>query len=379
MLSKTVADHVSPVNNKLNLNANPACSGAYDKEGDSISISSPIIDKIAIAFQIDDQTHRKTVLEDAKHLTADVKGDLFKSRGIIRGKIVGSSASLSLYAPNPQGSLEGPWRQRSPAHIKIGGMGTIIGRLEYNPAKWSLAQQRHLRQEVSRIFLLHPGPDYDIPTWACDENVTFTKVIGQGRVTKIHVALDLIGYAMDDVVWWNGRPDRTLFAKKEGLKSIYLGPFSDKKASKFCIYDKTAEMRSAAGTNKAELLAIPESWIRVEARLRNPNVMASELAQLTNPFLKLNCAIPDSAFQIANYPPAEGRGPHKLAMRYAGVPAFLSSIPNPLIRQKLASALTASRPLVYTPVTIWKKWPATLNTFPFCATIAKLDYVSMNE
>lgn len=357
MLSETVADHVSPVNSKLTSSHSLHMPVLYNKSKDCISVSDPIIDKLAVSFTLKDDTHQKTVLEDAKSLIGDDNSDLFFKRGIIRSKIGKSAAAFILHAPNPIGSLEGPWRRRSRAYVTIGGPGKASGRLEYNPAKWNPAQQRHLKWELSRLFLLDPGSTYDIPTWPCWPDVTFAKVVGQGRITKVHVAIDLFGYAMDDLAWWKSKTDRTVLCSKGALESIYLGTFSKENASKVCIYDKTEQMREYFKKDKTQLLAIVDNWVRVEARLRNPNIMVSCLGQLPNPLQGIYCAQPDIAFQLANYPPPTGRGPHKAAMCHAGVPEILATIPCAITRKKLSNALTESKPPLWDVAKLWKTRP----------------------
>lgn len=361
---QTVAEHTGTVKPKHVVGLTQEALGFYNKKGGGIPYLSPVfIDKLAVAFEINDIWQEGAILETWFYDT-DKGNTLFADRGLFPGKRSKTSAKVSLHAPNPPGSVEGPWRKDSPAHLAMGGH--TFGRLEYNPSNWTPHQMSHMQIQLERILHLKPNVSCEVDDYAHGD-LTLGQVSGLGSATRLHVTVDLFGYAFDELAWWDVSKQGQAYIKDKSRgedkapgKTLYIGPYASKTANKFCIYDKAAYERKKYAKDKASCALIPDKWIRVEACINNPNIRVECLNILKNPFKSLRCAHIASAFKQASYPPPDNRGPYGLSLARAGVPDTLASIANPLLRNKLKVALDASTPPCWDIKELWVGWPAAL-------------------
>jgi hypothetical protein len=106
----------------------------------------------------------------------------------------------------------------------------------------------------------------------------FLRVVKNGRVSRIDVAVDLPGVRMDQFLFLahQGATNRQ-FATNGHLETFY---FATSKGNQTRIYSKKKEQL-------AKGKSFGKSVVRVERTLRNLNMTIAELHQLKAPFIKM--------------------------------------------------------------------------------------------
>lgn len=347
---QTVAEHTGTVKPKHVPIFPQTDQGFYNKKGDGHASISPVfIDKIALTFHLQDIDHIPSIREEL--LDTNKEGLAFKHHGLIDLKLPKSSRlSFSLLAPNPPGSVDGPWCKDSLLHVQLfhGVRPTV--RIEWNPANWNAPQVAHAWAQLTRFLLLASEGDSPLLGYT---PLTLLHLLRGASITKVHATVDISGITMDEIAWWDGKQDRTSIGKGIKHGTSYLGPF-DKRANKTCIYDKG---RHLAETGAFKLPDETEKRVRVEVRANGMKVRGECLHQLTNQFRKLQCSSIREALAIAGVAP-ELRGLSQAALTRMGVPDALLLLPTPAYRKNLETALLASRLPLWNPAQIWKGWPA---------------------
>ncbi len=174
--------------------------------------------------------------------------------------------------------------------------------------------------------------------------------ISNGTITRLDVATDVGGLAMDDFMIV---PPQILTVTRRSntgiLQTVELGK---PKGNQTCIYDRYQKRIAKGQGNKFG------PGVRIERRLRTPNILLSELASLKNPFAKLEMVSPN-----ITRPPLEKSEGKWLMFRYTvtaigleSAIAFISPKRRTMYRKHFKS-LNADW---WDPSKIWSKWPEAL-------------------
>ena len=145
-----------------------------------------------------------------------------------------------------------------------------LARDEYRPA-WESLQYS--------LNLLIGTHGHDDAVYSLDH------AIDTGKVSYIEVARDYVGVEKESILPWTSHSRKGDIFKdhEQGTKgAVYIG--SKDSPRQFVVYDKKKHLLSK-GINSPY-----PSLLRIEARLRNPGVLARDIDQLGNPFDSLHIA-----------------------------------------------------------------------------------------
>ena len=164
----------------------------------------------------------------------------------------------------------------------IAQITTGISKTQYRYWQWELWPDHITRHEYSpawEVFqtLFHTlVADHD-PAYSLDH------AIDVGKVSYIEIARDFVGVDKQDLLPWTAHTKKgDIWQKGSEKGAIYVG--SKDSPRQFVIYDKRLQLI-------AKGLTCPHpSLVRVEARLRNPGILARDLDQLEDPFQALHIA-----------------------------------------------------------------------------------------
>lgn len=221
---------------------------------------------------------------------------------------------------------------------------TSFMRLEFNPAKLGLEGMEFLRLRIESIL--------------CN-NYPWQDIAAKGRVTRIDIAVDIIGtYADIDSLQAMEAPQATkaipgkkwgFYASSGETETIYLGVKGKGKLAPIILYNKAQQLTD---TNSPPMYGnCPH--IRVEVR-KTPQCSITSLLSMKNPLLDVS--IIDS-FQPVTPPET----PH--AWRFfldcchlRGKEHALSLLPSEELREAYAKALKTAEHKLWRPEKLWEKW-----------------------
>lgn len=164
----------------------------------------------------------------------------------------------------------------------IAQITTGISKAQYRYWQWELWPDHILRTEYTPAWkdfqsLFHTiAADHD-PVYDLDH------AMDRGKVSYLEIARDFVGVNKQDLLPWTAHTKNGYIWKKGIEKgAIYVG--SKDSPRQFVIYDKRLQL-IAKGWHCSH-----PSLVRVEARLRNPGILARDLDQLEDPFQALHIA-----------------------------------------------------------------------------------------
>jgi hypothetical protein len=278
------------------------------------------IDKLSMTFDITDKEHASWINQQFMDMPKEADSGWFPGhRGAYK-------YAVRVHPPNgvPDG-VQGPWSKDYvllQACPKNGEGGYL--RAEWNPARFAPMQKAHIVSSLDNHLDLPPP------------------MIGQAKVTRADLTVDLPGVKIDDYVFERtNSPIRRLILKKGTLETIYLGKSATGQA---CIYDKGAQLG-----DKTLILT------RVEVHSK-PNRSAVDLHTLKNPFSKIRVLDVANASLNIGVPHARTLA---RAMQAQGLEAPLADFPK-AAAGKIKAAIAASQAGVWKPEQIWKQWPAAI-------------------
>lgn len=283
------------------------------------SITDPIIDKISITVHPATQQLRDEIFTsiwqviDASEYFADAR----KSRDYYHATFI--------LIP---GSTERVYFQFGPRKPDY-----PFCRLEFNPHKLGINGMNELHSTLSLIF-----PE----GWGT--------VLQYGRVSRIDVAVDLVGLQMDQFHFLpqTGCTSR-LYGRNGLLETLYSG---SSRGNQTRVYDRTAEHKS----RKQKLPGPPT--VRVERCLRNPGIPLSKLASLKNPFEKM-VLIPPMPERPDGVSETKWAGFLDSA-RVRGLPAALQ-LQSPAVRAQFRKHVKSAPLPLWDPVKVWEDWPVVVS------------------
>ena len=164
----------------------------------------------------------------------------------------------------------------------IAQITTGISKTQYRYWQWELWPD-HIRrpeytpawQEFQALFNTLAS-DHD-PVYGLDH------ALDNGKVSYLEIARDFLGVDKQDLLPWTAHTKKgDIWQKGNEKGAIYVG--SKDSPRQFVIYDKRLQLIA-----KGQHCPCP-SLVRVEARLRSPGIMATDLDQLEDPFPHLHIA-----------------------------------------------------------------------------------------
>ena len=164
----------------------------------------------------------------------------------------------------------------------IAQITTGISKTQYRYWQWELWPDHITRNEYS------PGwEDFQsiFHTLAADHDPVYSldHAMDMGKISYLEIARDFVGVDKQDLLPWTAHTKKgDIWQKGNEKGSIYVG--SKDSPRQFCIYDKRLQLIA-----KGQHCPHP-SLVRVETRLRQPDVLARDLDQLEDPFQALHVA-----------------------------------------------------------------------------------------
>lgn len=308
-------------------------------------VLGPIIDKISITFDI-------KVTEDKEGIV-----DLFAASVAAGGAYSEASPSTkakSHYAINAllteptsgQAILIQVGRKKKKSNLKTGTpqKPTVTQkklsfmRLEFNPDRLGPKGIAFLKKELGQHFL---------------HQYSWKDVAGNGRVTRIDLAADLLYVRSDQLIYASASGGKSMvhYGASGALETAYLEKKS--KFAKVIIYNKRQEQKDKG--LQAGFGSINHTRIERHASTLLPLV---KLQKLKNPFESLSIVSPLKAVQ----PPEQQH--HWLMFldccRLRGVSKALALLPTDELREKYKDALAKSDEGIWQPGKIWENWPKRL-------------------
>jgi hypothetical protein len=262
--------------------------------------------------------------------------------------------ALRVHAPNPPGDPNGKWSkvfallQCNPRN----GMGGYL-RLEFNPAKWSPQAKSHLFGTVSAVTQHTPQ---------------FNQLLGNGKLTRFDVAMDVYGIRPDGYLWELSRcPYRDPVVHFGMPETIYLGNRSAAAGKGIVrVYDKGIEMGA------------PDLVLtRIERDCRSNTLRVRDLFDLPNVFRNVHCWDAHAALSHlgAHGIPPMFRSMFHDSCAYRGLPHALARVDSEQLRQRLEAAIRSSVPAFWDLNAIWSLWPAAVADVFSPEPVAPPEYV----
>ncbi len=166
----------------------------------------------------------------------------------------------------------------------IAQITTGITKQQYRFWQWELWPDHIRRPEYSPAWKSFQSL---FATLAADHDPVYSldHAMDAGKASYLEIARDFMGVEKESILPWTSYSRKGDIFKdhQQGTKgAIYIG--SKDSTRQFCIYDKRKQLI-------AKGLPCPyPSLLRVEARLRNPGILARDLDQLEDPFKALHIA-----------------------------------------------------------------------------------------
>lgn len=166
----------------------------------------------------------------------------------------------------------------------IAQITTGITKQQYRYWQWELWPDHIRRPEYSTAWksfqslLATLAADHD-PVYGLDH------AMDEGKISYLEIARDFVGVEKESILPWTSHSRKGDIFKdhKQGTNgAIYIG--SKDSPRQFCLYDKRLQLIAKG------LPCPPPSLLRVEARLRNPGILARDIDQLQDPFQSLHIA-----------------------------------------------------------------------------------------
>ena len=293
-----------------------------------VAVLHPIIDKISVTYQIADQDLKGAVIECLK-LAVEEKGP-FDAAQTFKSGAVTYEASVNLLVPPDN---EKVLIQAGPQKI---GLAHNL-RLEFNPKLLGLNGIAFLKSQLEGLLV---------------DGLSFTHIMLQGTVTRLDIAVDLVGIRIDDldIRFFAGGKSHWYFGPSGKPETGYLGMKKSDKAAAWIAYDKRKHLKDTKGPTQQQLYGgLPHTRIEFHAKPMKP---LPALNAMANPFTSLSLAYPTAP---------NGVKPHAWrffldACHRRGHAQALTMIPAGALRQRYEKALESAHTKFWKPHVIWAAW-----------------------
>lgn len=296
----------------------------------------PLLDKISICIPITDQDERKEIL-----------GQLWDVANLAPLGVMQAHGGSSSYRTRLRFHFrDGPHAYRHD-HVRVEADPYIpkrpFLRFEWNPSKAGAEGQAEIREILSQ--LLPGGP---------------ARLIGEGKVSRLDVAVDLPGITPDDlIVEALRRRKRHIYIGPDGyIETLYLG---SSRSNQVTVYDRAQQ-------SKMQSIAPPDvPTTRIEVRLKQPGSFL-KLPDIPNPFEKVKVFGP---FNI-DFETAPALHSVIESSRLRGLRHALRRVP-PKLRKQYRSSIEATALSSWKPDEIWSRWPQVLNALELHPSVFSVD------
>ena len=164
----------------------------------------------------------------------------------------------------------------------IAQITTGISKTQYRYWQWELWPDHIRRPEYTQTW---DEFQFLFNTLASDHDPIYglNHALDNGKVSYFEIARDFVGVDKQDLLPWTAHAKKgDIWQKGNEKGAIYVG--SKDSPRQFVIYDKRLQLIAKGQHCPCHLL------VRVEARLRSPGIMATDLDQLEDPFPHLHIA-----------------------------------------------------------------------------------------
>jgi hypothetical protein len=294
-----------------------------------IAVLKPVLDKISIAYFIDDPDLLGAVYDGLKHDVADGK---FKNAPQFKTGAVKYKASVNLIVSGEPILIQAGPTKKGIAHNF---------RLEFNPHKLSGPGIAVLKDELESLI---------------GEGLTYTDIITKGQVTRLDIAVDLVGVRIDDLdIRISDKGKSHWYHSPRG--EAETGYFGLKKANApWKAYNKRRQFKETGSGQEAQLYG-GLSHTRLEFHAI-PKKAVPALVGIKNPFANISIA-------VATAP--KGVEPHEWqffldSCQRRGHDAAIAKLLNDKTKKSYVGALNAAHEAFWKPNLIWNSWGETLAT-----------------
>ena len=299
-----------------------------------VAITKPFIDKIAITYKISDKDLTAVVIQNLLQETEQEQGH-FTNAAQFKSGAASYKASVNLNAPPGDAQVLIQAGPKKP--------GVTHGlRLEFNPRRLGKLGIAFLKSQLESLVL---------------DGLNFAKIIAEGTVTKLDIAVDLVGIRVDqlDVRFSGGGKSQWYHSEKGQAETGYFG-IKQKKTTKqnlpapFVSYNKRKEIKDK-GTEGGKQLYGGLSHTRIEFHA-TPGKPFPKLAKLANPFNTISLAYPQAPNGIKPYAWAFFLD----SCQRRGREAALDLLPAGQLRKRYRKALDKAHDTFWKPDQIWACW-----------------------
>jgi hypothetical protein len=289
-----------------------------------IAVLKPILDKIAITYMINDQDLLESVYQGLKYDVADGK---FKNATQFQTGAVKYKASVNLIVSGEPVLIQaGPMKKTGLAHNF---------RLEFNPHKLAVSGIAVLKDELESLI---------------GEGLSYTDIITKGQVTRLDIAVDLVGVRIDDLdIRISAKGKSHWYYSQEG--EAETGYFGLKKANApWKAYNKRRQLKETGTGHEGQLYG-GLSHTRLEFHAV-PKKSVPQLVDFKNPFADISLAVPVAP---------KGVEPHEWqffldSCQRRGHDAAIAMLPEGKTKKMYVEALDAAREAFWKPNVIWQSW-----------------------
>jgi hypothetical protein len=188
------------------------------------------------------------------------------------------------------------------------------------------------------------------------DGLSFTDIITNGKVTRVDVAVDIVGVHLADLLLSieSGGKHHWYYSEKGKPETGYLGIKKSDKNAKWITYNKRQQIKDSSGQS-AEQAYGGLSHTRIEYHAM-PNKPFPALNTVSNPFNEISLAFPKAP---------KGVKPHAWTFfldscARRGQPAALALLPEGKLRKTYQQAVDAGHASFWRPDKIWEAWPDAL-------------------
>ncbi|TPQ31525.1 hypothetical protein C2U70_23795 [Bradyrhizobium guangdongense] len=295
------------------------------------AILKPVIDKVAITYVGSPDLGPVLVQNLLQEIEA---GGHWKAQPWVNGSVP-YKASAQLAIP-----LSGQTALIQVGPTKKGIAHTL--RLEFNPTGLGKSGIAFLKGQLEALVL---------------NGLSFTEVIGNGKVSRLDVAVDIVGVNLADLLVTVSTGGKQHWYISEGGKpeTGYFGIKSGDKNAKWKAYNKRQQVKDTSVAPVQPAYG-GLSHTRIEYGYA-PGKPLSKLLNLTNRFADISVAYPQRPKGVKPY--AWTFFIDSCSVR--GETQALAMLPDDKIRKSYENALQASHKAFWRPEMIWKSWPRALS------------------
>lgn len=306
----------------------------------NVYILKPHIDKISITYKIADADLTDCIVESLLMKIEQEKSLYASAKSFKAGTTVYQAAAILILPHNGSHALvQAKPKNKAPSHHL---------RLEFNPAALGSEGIAFLKAELEALQT---------------EGLDASDIINNGLVTKVDIAVDILGAAIDALdVRYHGSGGCIWYYGEDGTAETgYYGHSYNQKTKKnnnspWKLYNKTVQIAKTGASYGPAYGQIPLS--RIEYTATSLNKRLAKLATLTNPFFSVSLA-------RAVPPPGAHPGLWQFfidSCHQRGLDRALKLLPTQDLKNVFLTALNSAHSEFWRPHKIWSSWDEAIQT-----------------